>query len=145
MRRLNKNYWRLGWIVLVNSAVLVLQLTGPIRAHHDQQLLDQVMRTAPQAFSYWKELFSDPWVPALAAILLIGIVAEIRRNALSPLFNLAPFAFWLVLTFRDSFYSKQLLLILPLAMVIVVELVFYALAFRRRRAEGGDLGLASHV
>lgn len=145
MRRLNRNYWRLGWVLLVNSAVLVLQLTGPIRAHHDQQLLYQVMRTAPPAFSYSKELFSDPWVPALAVVLLVGIVAEMRRNALSPIFNLAPFAFWLVLAFRDPFYSKQLLLIFPLAMIIVVDLVFYALAFRRRHAEGGDLGLASHV
>jgi hypothetical protein len=145
MRRLNRNYWRLGWVLVVNSAVVVLQLTGPVRAYHDQQLLHQAMRTAPPVFSYWKELFSDPWVPVLGVILLVGIVAEVRRNALSPIFNVAPFAFWLVLAFRDSFYSKQLLVILPLALVIVVDLVFYAFAFRRRSAEGGDAGLPSRV
>lgn len=145
MRRLNRNYWRLGWVLVVNSAVVVLQLTGPVRAYHDQQLLHHATRTAPPVFSYWKELFSDPWVPVLGAILLVGIVAEVRRNALSPIFNVAPFAFWLVLAFRDSFYSKQLLLIFPLAVVIVTDLVFYALAFRRRRAEGGDLGSPSPV
>jgi hypothetical protein len=138
MRRLNRNYWRLGWVLVVNSAVVVLQLTGPVRAYHDQQLLHQAMQTAPPVFSYWKELFSDPWVPVLGLILLVGIVAEVRRNALSPIFNVAPLAFWLVLAFRDSFYSKQLLLIVPLAVVIVVDLVFYALAFRRRRGEDGD-------
>lgn len=112
MRRLSRNYWRLGWVLLVNSAVVALQLTGPIRAHHDQQLLHQVMRTAPPTFSYWKELFSDPWVPVLAVILLAGIVTEVRRNALSPVINLAPFTFWLVLVFRDPFYSKQLLILI---------------------------------
>ena len=103
------------------------------------------MRTAPPPFSYWRELVSDPWVLVLAVILLAGIVAEVRRNALSPVFNLAPFALWLVLAFRDSFYSKQLILIFPLAGIIVINLVFYALAFRRRQAEGGDLGLPSRV
>ncbi|HVS89747.1 MAG TPA: hypothetical protein VHF01_16190 [Candidatus Acidoferrum sp.] len=145
MRRISRNYWRLGWVLLVNSAVVVLQLTGPIRAHHDQQLLHQVMRTAPPIFSYWKELFSDPWVPVLAVILLAGIVTEVRRNALSPVINLAPFTFWLVLAFRDPFYSKQLLILFSLVMVIVVDLVFYAFAFRRRQAEGGDAGLPSRV
>jgi len=135
MRRLNRNYWRLGWVLAVNGAVVVLQLTGPVRSYHDQQLLHQAMRTAPPVFSYWKELFSDPWVPVLGVILLVGIVAEVRRNALSPIFNVSPFTFWLVLAFRDSFYSKQLLLIFPLAVVIVVDLVFYAFAFRRRQAD----------
>jgi hypothetical protein len=145
MRRLNRNYWRLGWVVVVNSAVVVLELTGPVRAYHDQQLLHEAMRTAPPVFSYWKELFGDPWVLVLGVMLLAGIVAEVRRNALSPIFNVAPFAFWLVVALRDSFYSKQLLLIFPLAVVIVVDLVFYALAFRRRQAEGGDLRLPSRV
>jgi hypothetical protein len=145
MRRLDRNYWRLGWVLVVNGAVVVLQLTGPVRAYHDQQLLHQAMRTAPPVFSYWRELFSDPWVPVLGLILLVGIVAEARRNALSPIFNVAPLAFWLVLAFRDSFYSKQLLVIFPLAVVIVVDLVFYTLAFRRRKAEGSDLGSPSRV
>jgi len=145
MKRLNRNYWRLGWVLLINSAVMALQLTAPIRGYHNQLLLHQVMRTAPPAFSYWKELFSDPWAPVLAVILLAGIMAEVRRNALSPVFNLAPFAFWLVLAFRDPFYSKQLLLIFPLAVVILVDLVFYALAFRRKQAEGSDLGSPSRV
>lgn len=140
MRRLNRNYWRLGWVVLLNSAVVVLQLTGPVRAYHDQQLLHQAMRTAPPVFSYWKELFSDPWVPVLGVVLLAGIVAEVRRNALSPIPNVAPFAFWLVLALRDTFYSKQLLLVFPLAIVIVIDLLFYALAFRQGRTEGSDLG-----
>ena len=115
---------------VINSAVVALQLTAPNSRTPRQQMLHQVMRTAPPGFSYWKELCSDPWVPVLAVILLAGIVAEVRRNALSPIFNLAPFAFWLVLAFQDPFYNKQLLLIFPLAVVIVVELIFYALAFR---------------
>lgn len=131
MRRLNRNYWRLGWVLLANSAVVAFQLTAPIRAHHGQQLLYQALRMATPPFSYWKELFSDPWVPVLAAILLAGIVAELRRNLLSPILNLAPFTMWLVLAFRDPAYSKQLLLILPLAVVIATYLAFYIAAFRR--------------
>jgi hypothetical protein len=131
MRRLNRNYWRLGWVLLVNSAVLALQLTAPIRAYHDQRLLYQTMRMAPPVFSYWKELLSDPWVPVLAAVLLAGIVAEVCRNVLSPVLNVGPFTLWLVLAFRDPAYSKQLLLILPLVMVIAIDLVFYIAAFRR--------------
>jgi hypothetical protein len=133
MRRLNKNYWRVGWVLLVNSTVVAFQLTAPIRAYHDQRLLYQAIRMAPPAFSYWKELFSDPWVPVLAAVLLTGIVAEVRRSVLSPILNLVPFALWLVLAFRDSFYSKQLLLILPLAVVIAIDSVFYIAAFRQRQ------------
>jgi hypothetical protein len=133
MRRLNGNYWRLGWVLLVNSTVVALQLTAPIRAYRDQQLLHQVMQTIPPAFSYWKDLFIDPWGPVFAAILVAGVVTEVRRSILSPIFNLIPFAFWLVLAFRDSFYSKQLLVIFPLALVIAVNLTFYALAFRRRQ------------
>lgn len=139
MRRLNKNYWRLGWVLIANSIVVALQLIGPVRAYEDQQLIHQAMRTAPPVFSYWKELFSDPWVPVLTVVLLVGIVAEVRRNALSPILNMGPFVFWLVLAFRDPFYSKQLLLIVPLAVLIVADFVFYVLAFRRSQAPGSDL------
>lgn len=145
MRRLNRNYWRFGWVVIVNSAVVVLQLTGPIRGHHDQQLIYRAMGAAPPAASYWKELFADPWAPMLGAILVAGIVAEVRRNALSPMLNVAPFVLWLVLALRDPFYSEQLLLIFPLAAIILVGIVFYALAFRRWRVEGDDLGSPSSV
>jgi hypothetical protein len=145
MTRLNSNYWRLGWVLLINGGVVASQLTAPIRSRHDQEVLYQAMRVAPPAFSYWNALFSDPWVPVLAVILLAGVVAEVRRNAFSPILNLAPLAFWLVLVLRDPFYSKQLLLILPLAAVIVVDLFFYALAFRRKQREGGDASFPSHV
>jgi hypothetical protein len=142
MRRLNRNDWRLGWVLLANSAVVVLQLTAPIRAHADQRALYEAMRTAVPAFSYWTELFRDPWVPILVAVLIAGAVAEVRRNALSPLLNLAPFAFWLVLAIRDPFYSK--LLIAPLAAIIAVDVTFYVVAFRRTHA-GGNLGFPSSV
>ena len=51
MKRLNRNHWRLGWILVVNTTVVLLELTAPIRSYHDQQLVSQAMRTAPAAFS----------------------------------------------------------------------------------------------
>lgn len=130
MRRLNKNYWRLGWVLTVNIAVLVLQLTGPIRAYHDQQVISESLRTPPPSFSYWKGLVMDPWVPVLALILLTGIVTEIRRNVLSPILNLAPFVMWMILALRDPFYSRQGLIIFPLVTIIAIDLIFYSFAFR---------------
>jgi hypothetical protein len=36
MRRLNRNYWRLGWVLLTNGAVSLLLLIGPIiRTYHE--------------------------------------------------------------------------------------------------------------
>jgi hypothetical protein len=145
MRRLNGNCWRLGWIALTSGALILLVLTGPIRSHHDQQLIYESMRTATPAFSYWRELFRDPWVALLALVLLVGIVAEANRNALSPILNLAPLTFWLVSALRDPFYGRQLLLILPLALVIGVDVGFYVFAFKRGGIEGGDSDFHSRV
>jgi hypothetical protein len=132
MRRLSRNYWRLGWVLLINGAMVILQLTAPIRLYNDQQALHQVIRTAAPAFSYWKELFVDPWVPALAVTLLAGILGELLGSVLSPILNLAPFIFWLILIFRNPSSGEQALLIFPLVMIIAADVVFYALAFRRR-------------
>jgi hypothetical protein len=100
-------------------------------------VLYQSLHTPLPAFSYWKELLNDPWAPVLAAILLAGVVAEVRRNALSPILNLGPFVLWLVLALNDRAYSTQPLLILPLVMVIGIESVFYIAAFRRRGESSG--------
>jgi hypothetical protein len=64
-------------VLLTNGVVIILFLSGPIRAHHEQQLLYQVMRTAAPPFSYIHEFFSDPWRPIIVATLLVGIVAEV--------------------------------------------------------------------
>src|SRR6266481_5718738 len=97
MRRLNKNYWRLGWVLLTNGLVILLCLSGPIRTHHERQLLHQVMRTAPPPFSYVHEFFADPWGPLLVLTLLGGVLAEVRRTVLSPIINLGPYAVWFIL------------------------------------------------
>jgi len=156
MRRLNVNYWRLGWVSLTNGALIVLLLSGPIRAYNGQQLISEGLRTTPPPFSYWKELFASPWVPVVVLVLLLGIVAEVRRTVLSPIVNLSPYVVWLIValwerarvageaTSQELFLGK-VLLILPLAVVIVVDLVFYAFAFRRRQAEGSDAGLPSRA
>jgi hypothetical protein len=156
MRRLNKNYWRFGWILLTNGALIFLLLSGPIRVHHDQQVLHEALGTAPEPFSYWKQLIAAPWVPVVALVLLVGIGAEVRRTALSPIFNLGPYVVWLLVALWErarvvgeappyELYLGKVLLIIPLTVVVVVNLVLYALAFRRRQADGGDLGLPSRV
>jgi hypothetical protein len=157
MRRLNRNYWRLGWVFLTNGALTLLLLTAPIRVHHDQQLLSEAMRTTPpasSASSYWKELLATPWVPVVALVLLVGIAAEVRRTVLSPIVNLAPYVVWLIVALWErarvageatpqELFLGKVLLIIPLVVVIAINLTFYVVAFRRRQAEGGNLGLPS--
>lgn len=155
MRRLNRNYWRLAWLLLTNGVVIFLFLSGPIRAHHEQQLLHQVMRTPPPPFSYVREFFADPWGPLLVLTLLGGILAEVRPTVLSPIFNLGAYVVWFIVALREQAkatgeatpYELSLgkVFLIVLAVVIVVNLIFYAFAFRRRQAERGDLGLPSRV
>jgi hypothetical protein len=158
MTRLNRNYWRLIWVLLTNGVVIFLFLSGPIRAHHEQQLLYQVMRTAAPPFSYIHEFFSDPWRPIIVATLLVGIVAEVRGTILSPIVNLGPYVVWLVMFLWEAVKVAGgatpsevspgvivVLIVIPLAVVIAVDLIFYVVAFRRRQAEGGDPGLPSRV
>ena len=145
MRRLNVNYWRLGWVLLTNGALILLLLSGPIRAHNDQQLISEGLRTTPPPFSYWKELFASPWVPVVVLVLLLGIVAEVRRTVLSPIVNLSPYVVWLIValwerarvageaTSQELFLGK-VLLIFPLAVVIGIDLIFYIVAFRRKQS-----------
>lgn len=156
MKPLNRNYWRLGWVFLTNGALTLLLLTAPIRAHHDEQLLGEAMRTAPPAFSYWKELLATPWVPVVALVLLVGIAAEVRRTVLSPIVNLGPYVVWLIVALWErarvageatpqELFLGKVLLIIPLVVVITIDLAFYVVAFRRRQAEGGNLGLPGRV
>jgi hypothetical protein len=155
MRRLNRNYWRLTWVLLTNGLVIFLFLSGPIRAHHEQQLLHQVMRTVPPPFSYVRELFADPWGLLLVLTLLIGIVAELRRTLISPLFNLGAYVAWFILAVWEqaksvgeaTAYELSLgrAFLTILAGLILVDLVFYIFALRRGPAEGGDLGLPNRV
>ena len=150
MKRLNRNYWRHGWILLTNGAVILLFLSGPIRAHHEQQLLHQVMRTAPPPFSYAHEFFANPWGLLLVLTLLGGILAELRRTVLSPIVNLGPYVVWFIVALLEQAkdageatpYELSLgkVFLIILALVIAVDLVFYALAFHRRQAEGDNLG-----
>jgi hypothetical protein len=123
---LDRDYWRLGWVLLTNCVLAVLLLTGPIRIHHDRQLLYQAIRTTPPPFSYWKEFFTTAWAPLMTLILFIGIVAEVLRSTLSPVLNLAPYVVWLAAalwerarvagegTSQELFLGK-VLLIIPLA------------------------------
>lgn len=147
MKPLNRNYWRLGWVLVTNGSLILLLLTGPVRTHHEQQLIYESMRTTPPPFSYLKELFSSPWMPVMAFVLLVGIVAEVRRTVASPIFNIGPYLGWLVValwerarvageaTSQELFLGK-VFLILPLAVVIAVDLLFYVVAYRRSRGSG---------
>jgi len=146
MRRLSRNYWRLAWVLFTNSLVILLFLSAPIRAP-EKLLYEALGQTAPR-FWYIREFFSDPWRPIIVATLLVGIVAEARRAILSPILNLSPYVAWLIMFLwveagivsdpASSEVSSGVILvlaILPLTVVIVVDLVFYILAFRRRQAE----------
>lgn len=149
MKRLNGNYWRLGWILLTNGALVFLLLSGPIRAHQHQQVLHEALGTPLEPFSYWKQLFAAPWVPVVVLVLLLGISSELRRSALSPILNLGPYVAWLVVALWErariigeaspyELLLGKVLLIIPLSLVIAIDLLFYLLAFRRGREAGGQ-------
>jgi hypothetical protein len=144
MKQLSRSYWRLAWVLFTNGAVILLFLLGPIRAHHEQEILYQVMRTAAPPFSYIREFFSDVWRPTIVAVLLAGIVAEFLRSALSSILNVGPYALWLVISSWQAARVEMgrtpsevspgvivLLMVVPLAAVVAVGLVFYITAFRR--------------
>ena len=140
--KLDKNYWRTGWVLCTNGLLTSLLLIGPIRAHHNQQLLHQVVGTATPVFSYWKELFSDPLTPMTAAVLMAGIILEFRRNLFSPLFNLGPYAAWLISLLKakiqqgsDAEVALSLrIFLIPLLMIIVIDSTFYFYALWKLRA-----------
>lgn len=148
MKRLEKNYWRLGWVLVTNASLIFLLLIGPIRTHYQQQLIYENMRTTAPPFSYLKELFASPWVPVMILVLLVGIIAEMRRAVVSSIFNVGPYLVWLLValwerarvageaTAQELFLGK-VFLIFPLSVIIAVDLVFYVIAFRRRQGEGG--------
>jgi hypothetical protein len=148
MRKLKENYWRSVWVLLTNGLVILLFLSGPIRSHHQQELIYQAMRTAPPTFSYFREFFSDPWRPTIVTILTLGIVADFFRSILSPIFNLGIYLVWLVMFLWEeakvvrgatpSEVSPGLIIVLfiiPLVAVFGVNLGFYAHALRRADAQ----------
>ena len=117
--------------------------------HSDQRMLYETMGTAPPSFSYWKELLATPWVPVVVLVLLIGIVAELRRSVLSPILTLLPYIAWLIVALferervaaeaspQDLFLGK-VLLIIPLAVIIAVDLIFYVAAIRRAQPKAAN-------
>jgi hypothetical protein len=135
-------------VLLTNGLVTFALLSAPIRVHHDQQLLYETMRSAPPPFSYWKELIATPWFLIIATALILGGIAEVRRNVVSPIFNVGPYAAWLVValwqrvkvaaeaTAQDLFLGKMLL-VLPLVVVVAVDLFLYVTAFRRHQTGAG--------
>jgi hypothetical protein len=157
MNRLPRSYWRLAWVLLTNGAVTLLFLLGPIRAHHEQEMLYQVMRTAAPPFSYLREFFAEVWTPIIVFVLLAGIVAELFRSAISSILNVGPYALWFIISAwqviriemgrAPSEVSPGVLLalmVVPLAVVVAIGLGFYVIAFRRRRG-GGTAAVPSSI
>jgi hypothetical protein len=46
MRRLNRNYWRLGWVLVVNCIIIFLELAAPIHQYHNEKLMSETLRVA---------------------------------------------------------------------------------------------------
>lgn len=87
------------------------------------------------------------------ATLLAGIVAEAYGTILSPIVNLGPYVVWLIMFLTEAVQVARgattsevslgvimVLIVIPLAVVVAIDLIFYIVAFRRRQAEGGDVG-----
>jgi hypothetical protein len=147
MKKLGRNYWRLGWILVTNGTICLLLLSTPIRWRHNQLMLYSVMRTTPSAFSYWKELLTDPWSAVVASILLVGIVAEVRRTVLGPIVNLGFYVVYLGLILFEQLNAAyhgtpqdmtlgfvMIVFVIPLLVIIAVDLALYIPALRRLSA-----------
>ncbi len=156
MRRLNRNYWRLGWVLLTNGAVILALLTAPILVYHNQLLISRSLRFNPPPFSYWTEFLAVPWGLVLLPMLLAGIVAEVRRSVLGPIINLTTFSAWLFLALWErtkisgeatpqELFLGKVLLIFPLIAVIGIDLIFYIAAFRGRQVKDAASNLPSQV
>jgi hypothetical protein len=140
MRKLNRNYWRLGWILLTNGSWVLLFLSGPIRAYYQEERLYQVLRTPSQPFSYVHQYFSDPWMPLLVLALLGGIFAEVRRNVFSPIINLVPYLVWFIVGLREQIRvagevtlyeaSWEKIFLAILAVIIAIDAFFYVIALK---------------
>jgi hypothetical protein len=151
MRKLNRSYWRLGWISLTNVAVICLFLGGLVHQRHDELLLYRAMRTTPPAFSYVHEFFSDLWRPVIVITLLVGILAEVRRTVLGPILNLGLYIVWFIVFSWNAVEVAtgatpsevtpsviMVLTVIPLAVVIGVDLFFYIPAVRQLRPQRTD-------
>jgi hypothetical protein len=89
-------------------------------------------------------------------VLLVGILAEMRRTVLSPIIILSPCVVWLAVALWErakvageatpsELFLGEVLLILPLTAVIVVDVIFYVIGFRRTPAKHRDAGFPSHI
>jgi hypothetical protein len=134
MRRLSKNRWRTGWILSLNSAIIVLLFTAPIYEYHNEGQIFHAMGTAQPPFSFWAAIFANVWTPVFLGAMALGILAEMRRSIFSPILNLLPFAALLVWAAADWVRSRGsyegerslgLLVILPACLVVLVNAISY--------------------
>jgi hypothetical protein len=151
VKRLGRNYWRLGWIVLTNGVLVFPFFMAPLWQRRTELSLHRVGVVLPP-FSYWRQLFASPWwLQVGVLILLVGIVAELRRSIVSPIFNLSPYVAGVVLavlgqaadlmrgTHREVSPGAVLLFgIAPFALIAAINAAFYVHAFRGIRTEGSD-------
>jgi hypothetical protein len=151
VKRLGTNYWRLSWIVLTNGVLVFPFFAAPLWERRTELSLHRVGVALPP-FSYWRQLFASPWWLQLGVlVLLVGIVAELRRSILSPIFNLGLYVAGLILallgqatdivrgTQREVSPGVVLLFgIVPFALIVAVDAAFYVHAFRRIRRQGSD-------
>lgn len=144
MRRLTKNYWRTGWILFVNGAVIVLFLAAPIRQHHAEAPLYRALEMTPPPVSYFHLLLSEPWVLGLLAVLLLGVVAELRRAVIATIFNVIPYLVGLISVLSAMLkpgeaepegFAIGILLTIVLTVIVTIDAIFYLAAFKRMRAD----------
>jgi hypothetical protein len=106
------------------------------------------MRTAAPPFSYVDEFFSDPWQPIIVTTLVVGIVAELYGTVFSAMVNLCPYVVWLIMFLWEAVQVARgatpsevspgvimVFMVIPLAVVVAVDLMFYITAFRQTREE----------
>lgn len=149
MRRLHQNTWRLSWVLFVNTTIIVLLVTALIREYRAQgQIFKALGRPEPSILS-WSSV-SSPWTLLLIVMLVLGMLAELRRSILSLLFNLIPFVavliWWAVdLTQSNGSYAGERSLGSAVAAVagavLIVNATLFAKSFRNYSSPASPKGL----
>jgi len=150
MKTINKNNMRTAWVAITNGTFMLLLLTAPLRDFHMKEQLFRSFGSAPPPFSYWRELLATPLTLGVSFVLVLGILAELRRNVLALILNVVLYAWCLAAVLIErakvsgnapaqDLFIGLVFVIVPLSVVLIVDSIFYARALLRKNPMASPL------